>query len=226
MAALHHRRRTGKGQLIELSQAENTMSFLGQSFMDHSMNGRNATTLGNRHPYAVQGCYPCKGHDRWVTITIFDDTDWAAFTQALGNPDWCREERFADPVSRYRHHDDLDRHIGEWTQQLDSNEVMRLLQNAGIAAGPVMDQRDAYADPHLNERGFFEEVYQEDTGTHIYPGIAYKMSETPIRTRRGPLRLGEDNEYVYKTLLNCTDEEYSELETQGHIGMDYPEEIP
>ena len=226
MAALHHRKRTGRGQLIELSQAENTMSFLGQSFMDHSMNGRNTATLGNRHPYAVQGCYPCKGEDRWATITIFDDNDWTAFKKALGNPDWCREEKFSDSISRYHYHDDLDRHIGEWTQRFDSYEVMQLLQNVGIASGPVMDQRDAYADPHLNQREFFEEVHQEDTGTHVYPGIAYKMSETPIKTRRGPVRLGEDNEYVYKTLLNCTDEEYSELEAQGHIGMDYPEEIP
>ena len=225
LAALHHRKRTGRGQLIELSQAENALPFMGQSFMDFSMNGRNASTLGNRHPYAVQGCYPCKGDDRWVTITLFDDKDWAAFVQTLGIPDWCREDRFADAISRYRHHDELDRYIAQWTEQLESNDVMRLLQSVGVAAGPVMDQRDAYEDPHLNEREVFEEVYQEDTGTHRYPGAPYKMSETPIKIRRGPVRLGEDNEYVYKTLLNCSDEEYAELEAQGHIGMDYPEEI-
>ncbi len=226
LAALHHRKRTGRGQLIELSQAENALPFMGQSFMDFSMNGRNASTLGNRHPYAVQGCYPCKGDDRWVTITLFDDKDWAAFVQALGIPDWCREENFADAISRYRHHDELDRYIAQWTEQLESNDVMRLLQSVGVAAGPVMDQRDAYEDPHLNEREVFEEVYQEDTGTHRYPGAPYKMSETPIKIRRGPVRLGEDNEYIYKTLLNCTGEEYAELEAQGHIGMDYPEDMP
>ena len=226
LAALHHRKRTGRGQLIELSQAENTLPYLGQSFMDFSMNGRNASTLGNHHTYAVQGCYPCKGVDRWVTITLFDDKDWVAFVQVLGNPDWCQEDRFADAISRYRHHDELDRNIAQWTEQLASNDVMRMLQSVGVAAGPVMDQRDAYEDPHLNEREVFEEVYQEDTGTHRYPGAPYKMSETPIKIRRGPLRLGEDNEYIYKTLLDCSDEEYAELEAQGHIGMDYPEDMP
>ena len=120
------------------------------------------------------------------------------------------------------HHRTFD---GGWTQELDSQDVMRLLQNAGVAAGPVMDQRDAYADPHLNQREFFEEVYQEDTWTHRYPGAPYKMSETPIKIRRGPVRLGEDNEYVYKTLLRYSDEEYASFEAQGHIGMDYPEGI-
>ncbi|MCH7606597.1 MAG: CoA transferase [Chloroflexi bacterium] len=226
LAALHYRKRTGKGQLVELSQAENTLSFLGQAFMDQSMNGRSASTLGNRHPYAVQGCYPCRGEDRWVTITLFDDADWRAFSQVLENPDWCREDKFASPLTRYKHHDELDRHISKWTSQLDHYQVMHLLQGAGLAAGPVMDQRDAYNDPHLDQRGAFEEAYQEDTGTHRYPGAPYKMSETPIRIRRGPVRMGEDNEYVYKTLLKCTGQEYAELEQAGHIGMDYREDIP
>ena len=226
LAALHHRKRTGKGQLIELSQAENVLPFLGQFFMDYSMNGRSGATRGNRHPHAVQGCYPCQGDDRWVTITIYDDKDWEAFAAALGNPDWCRDSMFADAISRHRNHDELDRHISQWTRQHGHYQVMHLLQEAGIAAGPVMDQRDAYEDPHLNQREVFQEVFQEDTGTHRYPGPPYKMSESVINIRRGPVRLGEDNEYVYKTLLQISGDEYSRLEQEGHIGMDYREDIP
>jgi crotonobetainyl-CoA:carnitine CoA-transferase CaiB-like acyl-CoA transferase len=226
LAALHYRRRTGLGQLIELSQAENAIPYLGQAFMDYSMNGRSAGTTGNRHAHAVQGCYPCRGDDRWVCITIFDDADWQAFCGVLGDPEWSRDERFTDPLDRFRHHDEIDQHIGRWTSGLDHYRVMRLLQAAGVAAGPVMDQRDAYGDPHLNERGMFHEVHQEDTGAHLYPGPPYKLSGTSMGIRRGPVRLGEDNEYVYKTLLKTTDAEYAELEEAGHIGMDYSEDIP
>ena len=98
---------------------------------------------------------------------------------------------------------------------------MHTLQEAGVAAGAVMDQADAYSDPHLSERGAFEEAYQEDVGIHLYPGAPFKMSRTPISIRRGPVRLGEDNEYVYKQLLSIPDERYCELERDGHIGMDY-----
>ena len=226
LAALNYRRRTGKGQLIELAQAENTIPFLGQFIMDYSMNGRIATTVGNRHPHAIQGCYPCLGDDRWVTITISGDKDWEAFCRALGDPEWASDQNFAGPASRFQHHDELDQHIGRWTSQLEQYQVMHLLQAAGVAAGPVMDQRDAYNDPHLNQRGMFEEVTQEDTGTHRYPGAPYKMSETPIKIRRGPVRLGEHNEYVYKTLLKYTDQEYAGLDAQGHISMDYRPEVP
>ena len=225
LSALHHRRRTGKGQLIELSQAENLIPFMGEAFMDYTMNGRNQSTLGNRHPVAIQGCYPCLGKDRWVTITIAGDDDWRGLCQTMGDPEWSQESGFRDPIVRYERHDEIDEQISQWTRSLEPQQVMRLLQEKGGAAGPVMDQRDAYADPHLNERGAFEEAYQEDTGTYLYPGAPYKLSETPSKIRRGPVRLGEDNEYVYQELLGYSAEEYAVLEEEGHIGMDYHPDV-
>ena len=225
LAALHHRRRTGNGQYIELGQAEDAVPTLGQFFMDYSMNGRSATTSGNRHPTALQGCYPCLGDDRWVCITINSDEEWRSFGQALGDPDWAGDRRFACNSGRLEHHDELDAHISRWTEQQDNYQAMHLLQAAGVTAGPVMDQRDAYSDPHLAERGMFHEAYQEDTGVNRYPRAPYTMSETPPNIRRGPVRLGEDNEYVYKTVLGYSDAKYAELEAEGHISMDYPEHL-
>ena len=225
LAALHHRRRTGKGQLIELSQAENLIPFVGEAFMDYSMNGRIQSTMGNRNPLTVQGCYPCRGEDRWVCITIKDDDAWRGLCKVMGNPAWSQEGKFSDPVERYRHHDEIDEMISLWTKSLEPHEIMLLLQGEGVAAGPVMDQRDAFADPHLIQRGAFEAVFQQDTGTHLYPGAPYKMSETPPKIRRGPVRLGEDNQYVYQELLGYTPEEYAVLEEEEHIGMEYHPDV-
>ena len=219
--ALNHRRRTGEGQLMELSQAENAIPFLGQAFMDYSMNGRSQTTLGNRHPTALQGVYPCNGDDRWIAITIFDDRDWELFREAIGNPDWARESQFATHESRRENHDALDRHISEWTRDRGHREAMSLLQSYGVAAGAVMDQRDAIEDPHLEARAMFEEAFQSDVGTHMYPRAPFKMSESDARIRRGPVTLGQDNEYVYKTLLKLSDDEYDALVEAGHIGDEY-----
>ena len=117
--ALNHRRRTGEGQLVELSQAENAVPYLGQAFMDYSMNARSQTTLGNRHPTALQGVYRCKGDDRWAALTIFDDRDWELFCEAMGNPEWTREPQFATHESRRENHDALDQRISEWTGSRD-----------------------------------------------------------------------------------------------------------
>ena len=223
LAALHYRRRTGKGQYIELGQAEDAMPMMGQFFMDYTMNQRNSSTIGNRHPTAIQGCYPCLGKDRWVCITIRDDQEWLSFSRALGDPQWASDPKFSDSISRWENHDEIDTYISLWTQKMEDFDAMRVLQASGVAAGPVMNQQDSYENPHLIERSMFQEASQEDTGTHLYPRGPYTMSLTPPNISRGPVRLGEDNEYVYKSVLGYSDSYYKELETQGHISMDYPD---
>ena len=219
--ALNHRRQTGEGQLVELSQAENAVPFLGQAFMDYTMNGRSQTTLGNRHPTALQGVYPCSGDDQWVAITIFDDRDWELFCEAAGNPEWTTVPEFSTHASRREHHDRLDCHIGDWTSGYDHRLLMAVLQSHGVAAGAVLNHREAFEDPHLLARGMFEEATQEDVGTHLYPRAPFRMSGSDVRIRRGPVRLGQDNEYVYKTLLELSEDEYEELVAAGHIGEEY-----
>jgi len=220
--ALRYRNRTGKGQWIDLAQAEAAVPHLGEAVMDYTMNRRVQGAMGNRHPSAAPcGCYRCRGEDRWVTITVTSDEEWQGLCRAMGNPSWTKDERFADGLSRYRNQVELDRLVEEWTIQHDHYAVMHLLQREGVPAGPVIDDRDALNDPHLKDRGFFEELYQEDCGTLTYPGLAWKMSKTPNYLRLPPVRLGEHNEYVYKEVLKVSDEEYAELEREGHIGMDY-----
>ena len=101
-------------------------------------------------------------------------------------------------------------------------------RNFGPFPGDIPHRGKSGLFLHLNtnKRGIFQEAYQEDTGAHLYPAAPFKMSETPAKIRRGPVRLGEDNEYVYKTLLKFTDAEYAELEGAGHIGMDFSDDIP
>jgi crotonobetainyl-CoA:carnitine CoA-transferase CaiB-like acyl-CoA transferase len=223
LMALHYRRRTGKGKFIELAQVESFIPELGEAIMDYTMNGRVQDTLGNRdlHGAAPSGNYPCRGEDRWVSITVRSDREWEAFCRVLGNPDWTEHEKFSTPLNRYRNQDELDKLVGTWTLQHDHYEVMFLLQKEGIAAAPVTDAAESYADSHLREIGVIEEVTHPEAGTHLYPGIAWRQSGTPNRIRRYACRLGEDNEYIYKGLLKVSDEEYAELEQEGHIGMDF-----
>ncbi|MEE8353552.1 MAG: CoA transferase, partial [Dehalococcoidales bacterium] len=223
LAALHYRKRTGKGQFIDMAQAETAIPHLGEAVMDYTMNRRVSPRLGNHIPGAAPcGCYPCRGDDRWINITVTSDEEWLGLCRTMGNPEWTREERFDDGLSREHNQDTLDERLGQWTVNHDHYELMFLLQKEGVPAGPVIFEDDAYTDPHLAERGFFEEVSHAECGTHMYPGFGFRLSRTPNRIRRGPVRLGEDNEYVYKEILEVSDEEYHRLEQSGHIGMDYP----
>ncbi|MFC1824289.1 CaiB/BaiF CoA transferase family protein [Thermodesulfobacteriota bacterium] len=221
LAALRYRNRTGKGQWIDLAQVETLMPYLAEAIMDYTMNQRVQDTFGNRHPYmAPHGCYRCRGEDRWVVIAVNSDEGWKSLCRVMKKPELAKDERFADSLSRLRHQDELDELIEAWTREQDHKEIMISLQREGVAAGAVLDDRDAFNDPHLKERGFFQELTHPDAGTHLYPGIMWKMSKTPNEIRTPPCCLGEHNEYVYKEILGISDEEYTQLEKAGHIGTE------
>lgn len=223
--ALYARRRTGRGQYIDLSMVENFVGLIGQAVLDYSFTGRVQQSIGNRDYAAIQGCYPCAGDDRWLTLTIPDDDAWRRFCEVAGIDANGANGCFATVGARYVEHDEIDRLISAWTQARLREDAVTALREADLMAGPVLDDADASADPHLAARGYFVEMNQEDTGTHRYPGFPYRFTNNPLEARRPPVRLGEHNEYVYKELLGVSDEEYRELETEGHIGTEYAPHI-
>ena len=222
-AGLRYREKTGKGLFIELATAENFMTYLGDRFMDYSMNGRNAEHQGNRAlEFAPQGVYPCMGEDRWITISVQSDEAWRSLVgTVMQRPDLASDARFATRAGRMEHHDELDAELIGWSVSQDAVEAMNLLQANGIAAGTVMNEEDAFADPHMDAIGFWEELTAKEVGTHLYTSALWTARNTPRRHRWGPPRLGEDNEYVYKELLGFSEADYAAYEAAGHIGMDY-----
>ena len=100
---------------------------------------------------------------------ISSDTEWESFCGVLGNPLWTRDERFAEPVTRWKNQSELDALIEDWTKEHDNYDAMKLLQEAGVTAGAVLDNAEMLSDPHLVERGFFASITQPDVGTHLYP---------------------------------------------------------
>ncbi len=219
MTALEHRRRTGEGQRIDLSQCEAVTALMGGPLMEFSMNGRLQERRGNRHhSNAPHGVYPCDGDDQWITIAVSSEREWAALCEAMGNPPWTRDAKFADMVSRSANHDELDTQISEWTSKRDKVDATRVLQQAGVAAMQVQSYADVLSDEHLVQRGLFETLTRPVTGTHPYPGFPVKLSETPLSIRRPAPTLGQDNEYVLGELLGMTEQEIGQLAGDEVIG--------
>ena len=95
LSALEYRRRTGKGQYIDLSEYEALCSVMGPSLLDVSTNGKNMFPQGNRSediPAAPYGCYQCSGVDRWCVIAVFSETEWESLCSVLGHPDWTQRK--------------------------------------------------------------------------------------------------------------------------------------
>jgi crotonobetainyl-CoA:carnitine CoA-transferase CaiB-like acyl-CoA transferase len=235
MAALWQRKRTGRGQLIEIGQAENASPMFTQAIMDYSLNRNIQGTVGNRdvHGRFPCGVYPAKSpgpaetmDDRWIAIHVEDDGQWAAFGKAIGSPAWAADARFATNAGRAEHADELDGLIASWTSEHDDYEAMHLLQRHGIAAAPVLEASRAFDDPHMRARGFFQSQTLEGAGTHEYVGPLWKLPATPVEFTQPPVRFGEHNDYVYRDVLNLSDNEFTALVAGGHIATEYDPSVP
>lgn len=212
MAALHHRRRTGRGQHIESALREVLTPLIGEAIMEYTMNNRVPNRMGNRHPFmAPHGCYRCKGEDSWVAIAIRDDGEWQRFCRAIGNPSWCREERFAEAMGRQHYQEELDHLIEGWTLQHDHLEATHILQQAGVAAGALLDAGEVLYDPHLRERGYFQEVVHPEAGRAPLPRVAWNFSRTPCPIRRPAPCFGEHNSYIFGELLGLSNDDLDTL---------------
>jgi len=223
-AALKYRLRTGKGQFIDLAQSEAFMPQLGEYVLEYTMNGRVTQPIGNRHPsMAPHGVFPCAGEDRWIAIAVEDDAQFSGLCRAMGRPELVEDSRWKTLLDRYRHQDELEAAVREWTASRDRCELLDLLQRAGVPSGVVQDDADLYADRHLHERGLFQEVSHREAGTHPYPGPNWRMDGEMPPIRLPHPCLGEHNAEVYQELLGLSDPEYQELVESELIGDTYLE---
>jgi len=212
LAALNYREQTGEGQFIDFSAREAISCGIGELIMDYTMNGRVRTRNGNRDDImAPHNCYRCKGGDKWVSIAVGNDKEWAALCRAMGNPAWATDERFADQFSRWKHQDQLDVLIGEWTAQHTHYEVMDILQKEGVAAVPAFSNEELFNDPHCKDRECFVSVNHPEEGEMYVVAPPWKFSETPAKVTSAAPLLGQHNEYVFGELLGIPKDEISRL---------------
>ena len=235
MTALWHRDRTGEGQLIEIAQAENAAAMFTQAIMDYSLNQNVQGAIRNRdvHGRAPFGVYPTISpgtsetmDDRWISIGIETDEEWQAFAKAIGNPEWANDIRFGTNMGRLANHDELDRLIAEYAATQDDYELMHRLQAAGVSATPVLEASRMFDDQHLRARGFFRKQTQQASGTYGYVGPLWNLPETPVEFTQPPVMFGEHNDYVYREVLQVSDEEFESLKAAGHIATEYDPSVP
>ena len=218
LAALLYRRRTGKGQYIDMSQYESALHFMAPLILDNVVNNRVAKREGNRYPYAApHGAYRCRGEDRWCAIAVFTDEEWNSFCKVIGNPAWTKSPKFVTLLARKENEEELDRLVETWTVSQSAEEVMGLMQTAGVAAGVILTTEDLIEhDPQLKHRHFHWKLAHPEMGDYIAPGPSFVLSKSPSELRRAPL-LGEHNEYALKEILGMSDDEIAELVIEGVI---------
>jgi crotonobetainyl-CoA:carnitine CoA-transferase CaiB-like acyl-CoA transferase len=217
LAALHYRARTGKGQYIDLSQAETAASMIAPAHLEWLINGREPQPRGNFSASAApHGCYKCKGDDRWCVISAQAEEEWARFCDVIGHREWMADPRFAGLSARITNRSELDTLVESWTARHTPHQVMMILQRNGVAAGVVQTAEDLYRDPHLRERGSAREVFHPHVGWVTRAGPSVRLSHSKFTPKNEARFAGDDTEAVLGELLGMSSEQIADL-TQREV---------
>jgi len=212
LAALHYRAQSGKGQYIDISQAETAASMLGPAYLEYLINGREPAPQGNFNSLAApHGCYHCKGDDRWCVISVETQEEWVRFCEVLGHQEWVTDPRFADLAARVNYKGELDTLVESWTARHTPHQVMLILQRDGIPAGVVQTAEDLFRDPHLRERGFARDVYYNQVGWVTRVGPSVRLAASDVSREEIAHSAGQDNEAVFGELLGISSAQIKDL---------------
>jgi benzylsuccinate CoA-transferase BbsF subunit len=210
MLALLHRHRTGEGQEIDVSLRE--VIPIGELFMEYAMNKRFFPRIGDRElGRAPHGVYPAAGDDRWIAIAVNTDEEWRSLCAVMGQPAWVQDARFGDMLSRWQHHDALDRHLSEWTRRHEPMILATELQAAGIAGTPVLTPVEAMKSEQLAARDWWQQIHQDDIGDYLYYGPAWHLPKTPAEVLTPPAVHAQHNREVFLGMLGLSESEYQQL---------------
>ncbi|MDB5880636.1 MAG: L-carnitine dehydratase/bile acid-inducible protein [Ramlibacter sp.] len=216
LLALHHRHASGRGQVIDVGLYEAVFNCMESLLPEYSAFGAVRGPAGSALPgIAPTNAYLCK-EGAYALVAGNGDSIFKRLMAAIGRDDLAADPALADNAGRVARVTEIDAAIGEWTAQHSVDEVLAVLDKAGVPAGRIYTVADIAADPHYLARGMLQEIQMDDGSRLAVPGIVPKLSATPGEHRRNAPRLGQDTDDVLRE-LGITPAQISELKRRGIV---------
>ena len=207
MVTLHHRRRTGRGQVVDTAIYEAVLTYMESLIPEFDIGGyireRSGAILPNVAPSNV---YPTSD-GAMVLIAANQDTVFARLAALMGRSDLATDPRFDKHAARGANQAELDDIIADWTSTLEARTLEPLLDGGGIPAGRIYRAPDMLDDPHFAAREAIVTLLHPEFGDFRMQNVAPKLSETPGRVRWVGPELGQHDEEILAGLLGLTDEQ-------------------
>ncbi|CAJ1503394.1 CoA transferase [[Mycobacterium] kokjensenii] len=225
LLALEHRRRTGRGVLVEAAMIDAALNIAAEQVIEYSAHGALLQRDGNRGPAAApQNLYRTTGIDEfgredcWVAIAVATDEQWAGLCTALGDPAWAADPVLAEAAGRRAHHDLIDEHLAAWCASRGADDVVATLWDAGVPVAKVMQPHRQTELPPLAHREFFETVTHPVNSPAPHSTLPARMTHAPKRFHARPAPLLGQHNHELLGELGLSVAEIAALEADGVIG--------
>jgi len=189
LAGYYWRGFSGEGQLIDLSKQEALMSMQRVESVAYANDGISITRFNsNQGERMIGGIMPCK--DGHVVVLTPEEHQWESLMDLLGNPEWSRERWCKVPQERFRHAEEINRHLLDWMKTHTQEEIFQKGQALSVPVAPVQSAENVVDSTHLNERGFFAELDYPGLGRMKFPTYPHVFSKSPWQMARAAPVLG------------------------------------
>ncbi len=224
ITALQRRRARGKGCLIDLSQHETGITYVGEFVVEAQLTGKEPSRIGNAHrDFAPHGIYRCAGDDAWIAVAARNEVEWASLCDVLALTHLIKDPRFALLEARHANRAALDAEIEGTTVTRDKRDLERALQARGVPVGAVLSAPEYLSDPHLEERGYFAELNHKEVGPTSWDGSPLKFNGDRGYSGFVPAPLlGEDNRSLLHELLGLSTTDLDALYAEGVLAESPP----
>ena len=211
LSALHHRKNSGHGQLVDVALTDCTLASLSNLAQYYLTSGSVAPRLGNAHSTIVP-YQSFETQDGYIIIAIGNNDQFKRFCTALGKQAWAGDERFEQNSSRVTNRDVLVPMIADVIKTKSTQDWMNLLNDSDVPCGPVNTMDKVFAMEQIQRRGMEITMTHDLAADPVHlVGSPLKLSETPASYDAPPPILGQHTQEVLKNLLGLSDEEVSKL---------------
>ena len=216
LAALHHRQRTGVGQVVDAAIYESVLSMMESLVTEYDQLGHVRERSGPILPrIAPSNVYPTR--DGIVMIGANQDTVFARLAAAMEMPALAQDPRFRDHQARGANQQELDATIAQWTATLGTRDLLARLEQYGIPSGLIYRTADMFEDPHYAAREAIVTTEHPAFGKLRMQNVAPRLSASPSSIRTPAPELGQHNEEIYRGLLGLDDAALAELRSRGVV---------
>ena len=217
LVALHHRTRTGHGQVVDSAIYEAVLAMMESLLPEYQVadyqRERTGTTLPNVSPSNV---YPTSDGEM-VLIAANQDTVFRRLVEVMAAPELADDPRYATHSARGESMEELDGIIARWSSTIAADQLLERLHGGGVPAGRIFRARDMFADPHFAAREAIVRLTHPELGEFAMQGVVPKLSESPGEVRSVGPELGEHNEEIYHHLLGLSADDIASLHSAGVI---------
>ena len=216
VAALLRRDETGVGCELDLSQFQVAIETVAPTVAEAVLSGATPPRGGARvRGRAPDGIFPTSEPDRYVVVSVPDDQAWRRLGHVEGLEDLAADPALDAAAERQVAADEVAARLAEWTSTLPAWESTWRLQEAGVAAFPVLDPLEVLRDDHLGARGFFHALPHARFEAELCYGQAVRLTDTPALAKRAGPAFGEHTREVLADVAGLSGAEIEALLEAG-----------